>query len=404
MKPLRDVARAASIAQRAIRRRKAVSEWSRYEATRPPLAKEHYQAVAYFADGLINLYQLEQWYEPLRRLSETHPVAIIARSVTTAVHIKDSSPLPVFTLPYIADVEAWMANQPVGAVFYVNQNTRNFQMMRFRQPAHVFLSHGESEKDYMASNQLKAYDYTFIAGDAARDRLRGKLIGYDVDARTVEVGRPQVDVHHAPPHQLPSDDRTVVLYAPTWEGDRPSMTYSSVQSHAPAMVAALLATGHHRVVYRPHPRTGIADSSYASAHKLVVDLIQKANASDPGAHHVVDIDSAFGWHLDAADACIADISAVALDWLPTGKPIVLTEPANLAAQGDPGGIASILVSVTTENAHDIASLLEHANNPDRLAKRVALVNRYFGDVTPGASMDRWLHAAKATIASRLATE
>ncbi len=37
---------------------------------RPPLASGTYSVVAYFADSTVNLYQLRQWYEPLRELSK----------------------------------------------------------------------------------------------------------------------------------------------------------------------------------------------------------------------------------------------------------------------------------------------------------------------------------------------
>jgi len=403
MNLFREAAAAASVLRRALEGRKAQARWVRFEESRGSLEDQRYSAVVHYADGLVNMYQLEQWYEPLRRLTETHPVAIVTRNVQSALHLSESSPLPVHFLPYIADVEEFMSRQNIGAVFYLNQNTRNFQMMRFREPAHVFLSHGESEKDYMASNQLKAYDYTFIAGDAARDRLRGKLIGYDVDSRTREIGRPQVDVHVAPPVSLPDDDRTVVLYAPTWEGDRPSMTYSSLVSHAPAMLTRLVATGAHRVIYRPHPRTGIADPSYRRKHGQIVALLEQANRADASAKHIVDAASTFGWQLDAADACIADISAVAFDWLATGKPIVLTLPANPQASVDEDGIASTLVGVPAAGAADIIAHLAAADDPERIARRSELVRYYFGDVTPGASMTRWLDAAKATIAARIAT-
>src|SRR5690625_6110298 len=104
---------------------------------------------------------------------------------------------------------------------YVNQNTRNFQIMRYGKRWHVFINHGESDKMYMTTNQIKAYDYAFIAGDAARERLQANLWGYDVDERTFAIGRPQTDhVHGEAPY--PEDGRVTILYAPTWEGDRPA--------------------------------------------------------------------------------------------------------------------------------------------------------------------------------------
>lgn len=126
---------------------------------------------------------------------------------------------------------------------YVNQNTRNFQMMRSNTMLHVFISHGESDKSYMVSGQTKTYDYSFIAGEAAADRLAAHLINFDVAAKTIRIGRPQLDTPPATTGPaLPEDDRTVVLYAPTTEGDRPSMRYSSLASHGVAMMQALLAS------------------------------------------------------------------------------------------------------------------------------------------------------------------
>lgn len=396
----RDLVLFYRVVRRSLRRRSAQARWDRYSKIRYPLPRGRFQAAVYFADGMVNHYQLRQWYEPLVRLAETHPVVIITRNVRTAIRLKDISPLPVVCLPYIADVESWMAEQPVGAVFYLNQNARNFQMMRLREPAHVFLSHGESDKDYMASNQLKAYDYTFIAGQAAHERIASRLKNYNVVERTFQVGRPQVDVEHDPPFALPEDDRKVVFYAPTWEGDRPTMTYSSLLSHGPTMVKSLLATGTHRVIYRPHPRTGITDKRYLDAHDEIVKALESANKAEPEAGHVVDSDSMFGWHLAAADECIADISAVAFDWLATGKPLVLTEPDNDEAEIDRQGIAGTLPMLAKDQAASIVSVLSESQDAASRTTRAALVERYFGDVTPGKSMERWLDTAKTVILER----
>ncbi|MDN4490820.1 CDP-glycerol glycerophosphotransferase family protein [Demequina sp. SYSU T00068] len=395
-----DARRAVDLVRQVADRRRAAHAWRGLASERAVPDRVTLEAVVYFADPPVNLYQMRQWYEPLRRLAEQHPVAVITRTIESAVALARECPLPVVHARTIADIETLVDDNDLTAVFYVNQNTRNFQMLRFRRPAHVFLSHGESDKDYMASNQLKAYDYTFIAGDAARARLTGKLVGFDVESRTLEIGRPQLDVHHEPPAPLPADDRRVVLYAPTWEGDRPSMTYSSLGSHGTAMVQALLATGRDRVIYRPHPRTGIADPRFRRAHDQVVQLLRDASHADPAAGHLVDTESAFGWQLDAADACIADISAVAFDWLATGKALVLTEPASPDAHTDGDGIAATLPTVTQDRAADVPMLLTDADGEEERATRARLVHHYFGDTTPGASMARWLAAAERVMAER----
>jgi hypothetical protein len=380
-------------------RRRARTRWQRYATSRPAPTRP-FEAVIHFGDLPVNLYQVRQWYEPMRRLAEKHPVAVLTREVEAAAALVDECPLPVVLHPTVAETERWLGSQQVGVVFYVNQHASNFRMLRFLEPAHVFVNHGESDKDYMTTNQLKAYDHTFIAGQAAWDRIGRRLVDFDRHKHLVRVGRPQVDVEHRGAPDLPDDGRTVVLYAPTWEGDRPAVEYSSLLSHALPMIDALLATGRHRVIYRPHPRTGIHDPRYRQAHATVVARLDSANRADPTAAHLVDTDSAFGWHLAAAGACVADISAVAFDWLATGKPLLLTEPVSPGAEVDRSGLAGQLGTFPAEDAALVLEALERAGGGEQRARYGAVVEHYFGDVAPGASMRRFLEATEQILQRR----
>ncbi|HEY9498110.1 MAG TPA: CDP-glycerol glycerophosphotransferase family protein, partial [Terrimesophilobacter sp.] len=273
----------------------------------------------YFADTKVNLYQIRQWYAPLAELAETWPVAIIARSPGATLALLDESPVPVVYLRKVVDLEQFVSEQDLRIVFYVNQNTKNFQMFRYGRMWHVFVNHGESDKMYMTTNQFKAYDYSFVAGEAARDRLSRKLWDFDLDRRTIMIGRPQAD-HFAGDLPYTPDDRTVVLYAPTWEGDREAAAYGSVASHGVELVNTLLATGSHRVIYRPHPRSGVVDPEYKRANETIIAAIAAANARDRSAQHVYDDGPGMGWQLAAADVAITDVSAMVYDRLAVGKP------------------------------------------------------------------------------------
>ncbi len=365
--------------------------------SRPPLVEGTVEVAVYFTDGPENLYQLDQWYEPLRRLHERHHVTVLSRNWRTIQALLRDCPVPVHHAPAIDDVEAFIRAQGVRAVLYVNQNQGNFAAMRFAEPAHVFICHGESDKDYMSSNQLKAYDAVFIAGTAARERILRKLVGFD-ESSLVEVGRPQVDVDYPGP-SLPEDGRTVVLFAPTWEGDRASMRYSSVASHGPALVRSLVGTGRHRVIYRPHPRVGIVLRSVRAAHADIVKILHEANRRDPAAGHVVDVEGGFGWQLAASDLAVMDISAVAYDWLATAKPLLVTRPAEPLAQLPESGLIRELDLFDAADAPHGAEVVDAAAaHPDEA--HAALVRRYFGDTTPGASMDRFLAACDAVVSGR----
>jgi hypothetical protein len=375
--------------------RRAVAQ--RLRGTERP-APGSIKIAVYFADDAVNLYQMRQWYAPLAELSKRWPVAIIARSPTSTLKLWDEAPVPTLYLRSVASLEEFVAQQDLHIVFYVNQNSRNFQMFRYGRMWHVFINHGESDKMYMTTNQFKAYDYSLIAGDAARDRLGRTLWNYDLDARTMSIGRPQAD-HFAGELPFTPDERTTVLYAPTWEGDRPAAAYGSVVTHGVALVDALLATGTHRVVYRPHPRSGVIQPAYARANQHIIAAIARANAEDPAAQHIYDDGNILGWQLASADVAITDISAMVYDRLATGRPILVTRPENPLAEIDSSGYLGDAEWLTAADAPAIAEIVERVqHSSDALEKLNWWVARYFGDTTPGRATARFHQAVETLMA------
>ncbi len=356
------------------------------------------QIAVYFADNPVNMYQIRQWYAPLAELSKTRPVAIISRSAGTALKLWDEAPVPSLYLRQVADLERFVAEQDLRIVFYVNQNARNFQMFRYGRMWHVFINHGESDKMYMTTNQFKAYDYGFVAGQAALDRLGHRLWDFDLEKRAIPIGRPQAD-HFAGSLPYTPDDRTVVLYAPTWEGDRAAAAYGSVRSHGPALVESLLATGRHRIIYRPHPRSGVVDPDYKRANERIIACLATANARDPQAQHVYDDRPELGWQLAAADVAITDISAMVYDRLATGRPLIVTRPVSEVAEVDEDGYLSDAEWLTAGAAREIVPLVDRVLTSAESQERLAYwVERYFGDTTKGAATRRFHDAVEHLIA------
>jgi hypothetical protein len=346
----------------------------------------------YFADTRVNLYQIRQWYAPLAELAKTHPVTILTRSPGATLTLKDEAPIPVVYCRKVTDLEAFVARHDVRIVFYVNQNMKNFQMFRYGRMWHVFINHGESDKMYMTTNQFKAYDYALVAGQAAADRLSKKLWAYDVAHKTIPIGRPQAD-HFAGEVPYPRDGRTVVLYAPTWEGDRPTAAYGSIASHGVALADAVLASPAHRLVYRPHPRSGVIDAGYRDANQRIIAAIAAANAADPAAHHVFDDGPQLGWQLADADVAITDISAMVYDRLAVGKPILVARPASPDAEVDEQGFLGSASWLLAADASDVLAAVDRElNDPTAREKLAFWSNHHFGDTSPGAATARF-HAA-----------
>ena len=395
-----DLSQAWTLARRAVRSRRARGALQRRGVTARAPRPASVRVAVYFADSPVNLYQIRQWYGPLAALNETVPVAVVVRSPGTMLALLDECPVPVVYARQVADLEAFVEEHPIGVTLYVNQNAKNFQMMRYGRQWHVFVNHGESDKMYMTTNQFKAYDHAFVAGDAARERLASVLWDYDLDTRTTSIGRPQAD-HFAGGTPWTPDDRTVVLYAPTWEGDRPAAAYGSIATHGRSLVASLLATGRHRVVYRPHPRSGVLDPAYRRAHEQVVAALAEANAADPAAGPVHDEGPELGWQLAAADVAITDISAMVYDRLAVGRPLLVTRPVDPEADVDERGYLGSAEWLTATDAVDVVERVDRVlTDEGARADLERWVRHYFGDTTPGVATRRFEDAVVRLVARR----
>ena len=343
----------------------------------------------FFATGPENFYQFDSWRRPLEHLAERRPVVVIVDRPDTGRVVRAASTLPVVFARGSASLERLVAEHRVRVVLYANQVEANFRMLRFAEPLHVQIGHGESDKGGSVSNQHKAYDLTFVGGQAGRDRLAAALRGFDAQQRTVLVGRPQLDYAYPGAPAWPAGSGQRVLYAPTWEGDRPSIGYGSLASHGVAIIDALLAAQSVRVIYRPHPRVGTASPAHAAADKVIRHRLRRA-----GGRHLVDL-GGYGWQWAFADACVTDVSAVAYDWLATGKPLAITQPAEPLAYLPPSPLLDRVSLLPAAAAGEVLSRL----TPSGSAASVLadLTGYYFGDTTPGASTQRFEAALEAVL-------
>ncbi|WP_198394226.1 CDP-glycerol glycerophosphotransferase family protein [Brevibacterium yomogidense] len=375
--------------------------------------------VVHFAGDSASAYQLEQWRWPLEQLAQYLDVGILCRSARTARVLAAQTTLPVRFGRRMADLDAVLGGNEVRCVLYVNQSPLNFHALRYPRPAHIHMSHGESEKSSMVTNQLKAYDYVFTAGTAARERIASQLIGF-ADDRMIDVGRPQLDGPSAVPQKWTEhlaatsdeskDSRRVVFWAPTWEGDSPSMAYGTLPVSGPRLARTLISADA-QIIYRPHPRTGFLDPQFRAADDELRALVE-------GAGGFVDTTTDIGWQFTAADACIAEMSAIAFDWLSTGKPLALIRPADGRADIVPGGlfsrVPSFLPTVAPEAVITVLGTLNSVlgdvvkndsdNSGDAGAREQLLLaeasHYYLGDTEPGAQIHRFTQAIRHVVDQR----
>ncbi|CAN5338575.1 CDP-glycerol glycerophosphotransferase family protein [soil metagenome] len=392
MSVISDLRAASKVVRNAIRSRRNRRVIERYMVEHEGPAPGSVRIAVYFADTRVNLYQIRQWYAPLAELAQTHPVVIITRSPGASLTLLEESPVPVIYKRRVTDLEQFIEEQDLRIVFYVNQNQKNFQMFRYGRMWHVFINHGESDKMYMTTNQFKAYDYSLVAGQAALDRLARKLWDFDLTRKAIPIGRPQAD-HFAGDLPYTPDDRTVVLYAPTWEGDRPAAAYGSIASHGVALTDAVLASSAHRLIYRPHPRSGVIDPEYRDANRRIIAAIAAANQRDPHAQHIFDDGPGLGWQLAEADVAITDISAMVYDRLATGRPIIVARPVNPEAEVDEDGFLGSAEWLHADTAGEVLALVDKVRLDDSARANLAYwAERHFGDTSPGAATRRFHRA------------
>ncbi|HWI42396.1 MAG TPA: CDP-glycerol glycerophosphotransferase family protein [Nocardioides sp.] len=359
--------------------------------------------IAYFADDPTRVYQLLQWIPVLERLDGTHPVAVVTRDPATADVVSGRTSLPVLCAPGFADLTELYDELDAKVVVYCNNSMLNFNSLLDGRMLHVHINHGESDKQSMVSNNAKAYDRVFVAGEAAVQRHRSALMELD-ESKLVRIGRPQLDLRPAP--LLPaSPGRRTVLYAPTWEGDAEYNDYTSVDVLGPEIVRAILALPDVRVVYKPHPKiTTSLTPAIRDGHQAILDLVERAAERDPDAGH------AAVWHGDilavfpGCDAMVTDVSSVGLDWLylQTDKPILITDRhqdaerlrrevpvsrcADVVDRGTIGGLALLLAQRLEHDEHRIA--------------RAAMRHHYFDDNGVGDSTVRFAAAIDELVALR----
>jgi len=355
--------------------------------------------VVFFPDTVEGLYQLRQWYGPLAELDRRHGVLVVASDSRAARAIRQESGLEVVTVARYATLDDLFSRGAVRLALYVNHNPLNFSMLRFSSMAHVSLLHGDSDKVVSVSNQAKAYDLSFVAGDAAIDRMARYIPYFDAAARCVAIGRPQLDTAVVAAPERRPDGRLTVLYAPTWEGAQPTAAYGSLDVLGVELARRVLADDRLRLVYRPHPLSGVRTPAYGEADAAVRELVRAADEQQPAAGHRVSVDEDLEAAFAASDVLVCDVSAVAMDWLPTGRPLVVTDPGHPGVVTAQTPLLDAVPRLARDGVDGVTDLLvaEVHDDPQR-ARREEMVRYYLGDTTPGASLARFLAACDDVIA------
>jgi hypothetical protein len=338
------------------------------------------ELLVHFSGGVATLYQLAHWLPAVEATGR--PWMIVFRESATfdaAVHIERAVLVEDF-----GDLDLVMVDS-VRAVLYVNTATKNNHVVRFDDPLHIQLHHGDSDKPPSSGKTMRLYDVHFVAGSAARARLEAAGVAAP---RIFEVGRPITD-------SLPTDEEAppAVLYAPTWEGAHADSNFSSLAAHGEKIVRSIAATGR-TLIFRPHPLSGTADAAAAAARRRLGEMVTSLGGLvDQGERELV---AAFG----AAGLLICDVSSVLVDWYATGRPVLVTDVAGLGEdevwRRYPTTRGARVIAASLE---DLADLVAEAFSSDLMrTERARTAARMLGEI--GGAQERFDAALAAVIRPR----
>lgn len=249
---------------------KAVDTWLR----------EYQPTVAlYFSGSDEAAYQVNMWLDTMERV-DGRPI-VVMREPNLVPRLNDTA-VPVLCIPGGQHTMArdWST---LRVVLYPANAGKNIHMLRVPTAKHAFIGHGDSDKLASVNPFSKAYDEVWTAGRAGRDRYALADVGVR-DEDVVEVGRPQL----APIRRrtgTPKNPVPTILYAPTWEGWDGDPGNTSLLLAGENIVRRLLdAPDPVRVVYKPHPFTGLVDRRAKAVDERIRTMVAEAaarRAADP---------------------------------------------------------------------------------------------------------------------------
>jgi len=237
------------------------------------LARLGPEVALYFSGSIDSAYQINMWLPTVAKLDR--PAVVIMRERQLVPEIVPTT-LPVVCLPSAVDLMGFNL-AGVRVALYISNVGKNIHMLRIPGMRHVFIGHGDSDKQASFNPFSRVYDEVWVAGTAARERYARARVGV-IDKAVVEVGRPQLDSIETD-RGSHGDGRFTVLYAPTWEGWTADLHHTSVVLMGQRIVQTLLDSSPPvRIIYKPHPLTGTRDQSVARANREIIAMIDAANS------------------------------------------------------------------------------------------------------------------------------
>ena len=270
-------------------------------------------AVIYTGRSDGGAYQIQQWLPTIQAIIPK--VLIVTRHAVAAEALAAALPAgtPIVVCRENADLDMAM-HSGAKIVFYVNSVATNSTVVNYRFLHHVYLGHGDSDKEISAHPVHRMYDSIFVSGQAAVDRYFAAGVPL-TPGQSVLVGRPQLASILPVTHPGPIK---TVLYAPTWSGYNLASSLSSL-ARAEPFIRDLLDRGM-RVIFRPHPFSMVRGAD--PRHVAAIDALLLDSRGDHMTSREASTRDLYEL-FNESHAMATDVSSIVVDYLATGKPMAI---------------------------------------------------------------------------------
>lgn len=242
---------------------------------------------------------------------------------------------------------------------------------RYRNQKHIFIGHGDSDKQSSSSPLATLYTHFVLAGQAAIDRMR-EVNEFPPRTEFVPGGIPNAP-HLVRHKESLSTTWSTVLYAPTWWRGQAHNSYGSIR-FAPQVVRILVDLGL-RVIFRPHPfsLSDIVDGPFVAQTRKI---IQRKTKGSGLTHRYSPTRGNFEDDVNESDFLLTDISSTISTYLYSQKPIFLLNIESNLEELPPHAMART-VAYSVNSLNDLEENIKWAMNNDVLAASRRELGGYF---------------------------
>lgn len=315
------------------------------------------QVIVFWPQG-ISLSQYRIW-EPYIRNSR-HRIAVIAK--THEGKPRPNAPNVFFEDEDEISLEQINALSSFRTALYPTIRTRTATLVKaFPSKFHVFIGHGDSDKDSSSRSTAGQFDYIFVADEDARLRYRSQRFPRRMFH---EIGAPFYDgIEQGKTGKTPSR----VVYAPTWEGYGDSNNYTSLPAVAHTLKNGAEAFADLTVSFMCHPGAG----GRLPEVKSSISVVKKSFSAVRNSSKVAVFNK--------SDAMLTDVSGVMTEYLATRKPIVVTD---IGTDAFTTALArskfSDYVALWSPEKETLAEAIDRAMSDPIKSAREAAADRKFG--------------------------